>query len=250
MALIDLKKKVGVVLTKRNVPDNVKAQVGVAFDITGSMKNLYLNGTVQALAERLLAVALRFDDNGSLDAWSFCENSNELPTVNEQNYSQYVNESLINNPKIDKWGSTNFSPVLDDIRKFYFGKSGVRTKAVETETKGMFGFFKKKVTEFVPEKFVQAGENDGSIPVYLMFVTDGDNFDEPASKAVLTAMKDQNIYLEFIGIGTGATFNFCRTAADDYDNIGFVHIKDLGRTSDEQLYEELLNEEFCTWIKK
>lgn len=250
MALIDLKKKVGIVLEKRKVAANIMAQVGVAFDITGSMKHLYLNGTVQALAERLLAVALRFDDNGNLDAWSFCEDASELPGVNEQNYEKYVSESLINNGRINKWGSTNFSPALNKIKDFYFGSSEVRNKPVESETSGLFGLFKKKVTTFVPVTVVTEGQNTGDLPVYLMFITDGDNFDEPASWTMLEAMKDKNIYIEFVGIGTDAKFRFPQQAADKYGNVGFVHIKDLPRTTDEQLYEELLNEEFCAWIKK
>jgi hypothetical protein len=250
MALIDLKKKVGIVLEKRKVSSNIMAQVGVAFDITGSMKGLYNTGVVQALAERLLAVALRFDDNGNLDAWSFCEGSNELPGVTEKNYTNYVSESLVNNRSIEKWGGTNFSPVLNQINGFYFGSTEKRTKAVEVETKGMFGFFKKKEVSYVSEVVTVDGQNDGKLPVYLMFVTDGDNFDATAANLVIESMKDKNIYLEFVGIGTDAKFDFCKRAADKYANVGFVHFKDIVKTSDETLYEELLNEEFCAWLKK
>lgn len=247
--LIDLKKKVGIVLAKRNVSENIMAQVGVAFDITGSMQNLYMNGTVQSLAERLLAVALRFDDNGNLDAWSFCHGSDELPGVTEQNYANYVKKELIDG-NIDKWGGTSFAPVLEGIEKFYFG--GTSSKSVRTEKSagGIMGLFGKKKVEIVQETVTTAGENDGSMPVYLMFITDGDNFDQNAAADIVRKMKDENVYLEFIGVGTDATFSFCQKMAKDYGNVGFVHIKDINKITDEQLYETLLNEEFCEWIKK
>jgi hypothetical protein len=139
--------------------------------------------------------------------------------------------------------------VLNDIRQFYFGRNEKVTKAIKTETKGMFGLFKKEKVEYVSETVLTAGENDGKMPVYLMFVTDGDNFDESAANCVLEAMKGENIYVMFVGIGTGAKFTFCRKAADEYNNVGFEHFADIGKTSDEALYEKLLNEEFCTWLK-
>lgn len=247
--LIDLKKKVGIVLAKRKVPESIMLQVGVAFDITGSMKHLYNRGTVQTLAERLLAVALRFDDNGNLDAWSFCTGSDELPGINEANYAKYVDKELING-NIDKWGGTNFAPVLENIDAFYFGGTKISRKETEVSAGGLMGLFgkKKTVVENVAEK--TAGENDGSMPVYLMFLTDGDNFDEQYTSRLLEQLKSKNVYIEFIGIGTEATFKFCKKMADKYGNVGFAHIKDVTTISDDQLYETLLNEEFCEWIKK
>lgn len=251
MALIDLRKKVGIVLTKRNVSADIMAQVGVAFDITGSMQQLYTEGTMQTLAERLLAVALRFDDNGNLDAWSFCTSSDELPGVTERNYSNYVFESLINNPKIDKWGSTNFAPVLNNVKKFYFGSMQNRPKMIEKEADGFFGkLFGKKKEVMVRETVNVPGQNDGKMPVYLMFVTDGDCFDSTEAEYVLESLKDKNIYIEFIGVGVGATFKFCQVAAIKYQNVGFVQFKDLQATSDDQLYEGLLDDKFCNWLKK
>lgn len=61
-----LKKNVGVILEKKNL-NNVVARVGLVLDISGSMRKLYKNGTVQNVVERILAVASRFDDDGQLD---------------------------------------------------------------------------------------------------------------------------------------------------------------------------------------
>lgn len=67
MITIDLQKEnVKQVLEKKNIR-GVKARVGLVLDITGSMRALYKNGTVQKVVERILAVAHEFDDDGVLD---------------------------------------------------------------------------------------------------------------------------------------------------------------------------------------
>jgi hypothetical protein len=248
--MIDLKKKVGIVLEKRKVAATTMAQVGCAFDITGSMRGLYQNGTVQSLAERLLAVALRFDDNGTLDSWSFCDGSDELTPITEKNFANYVNEEMVNNRNISKWNGTNYAPVLRDIAGFYFGMSKeVITERQEKATSFLGKLFGKTETVRDVQVVTSGGQNDGKLPVYLMFITDGENFDGDEAWAVLEALKTQNIYVEFVGVGP-ETFKFCRKAADAFGNVGFVQIKNVDTISDEELYSSLLNEEFCTWIKK
>ena len=47
---------------------NTKARVAVALDFSGSMSRLYKDGSVQAVIERLLPIAVQFDDNGEMDS--------------------------------------------------------------------------------------------------------------------------------------------------------------------------------------
>ncbi|MEH7374633.1 VWA domain-containing protein, partial [Neobacillus drentensis] len=46
-----LKKTAGIVLEKKKLT-NVVARVGLVLDISGSMRNLYKNGSVQKVVER------------------------------------------------------------------------------------------------------------------------------------------------------------------------------------------------------
>ena len=57
-----LKKKVRIVLEKKQI-QHVTAKVGLVLDISGSMRKLYNDGTVQKVVERILAVASQFDDD-------------------------------------------------------------------------------------------------------------------------------------------------------------------------------------------
>ena len=51
MAIDLLKRKVGIVLEKRKLPQ-VTCEVKFALDISGSMQSLYDNGTVQAVLHK------------------------------------------------------------------------------------------------------------------------------------------------------------------------------------------------------
>ncbi|MFL6555983.1 MAG: VWA domain-containing protein, partial [Bacillus sp. (in: firmicutes)] len=77
-----LKKTAGIVLEKKKLA-NVVARVGLVLDISGSMRGLYKNGTVQKVVERILAVASQFDDDGSLDIWVYDNEYSRLKSVSE-----------------------------------------------------------------------------------------------------------------------------------------------------------------------
>lgn len=67
--MLNLEKRVETLslsLSKKKVA-NVKAQVGVALDISGSMLHLYTSEVMQEYINRILPVALKFDDNGVID---------------------------------------------------------------------------------------------------------------------------------------------------------------------------------------
>ncbi len=63
--VVDLSKKNGVDL------GSTSAKVVVVLDYSGSMANLYSNGTVQKTINRLVPLGLTFDDNGSIDVYLF-----------------------------------------------------------------------------------------------------------------------------------------------------------------------------------
>lgn len=42
---------------------NITSRVALVLDFSGSMRNLYKNGTVQSVIERIMPIAMQFDDN-------------------------------------------------------------------------------------------------------------------------------------------------------------------------------------------
>lgn len=75
-------------MSKDNKIDMTKhvARVALAMDYSGSMSNLFRNGSVQETVSRLLPIALRFDDNGELESWLFSNGSERLAAVTKDNY--------------------------------------------------------------------------------------------------------------------------------------------------------------------
>ena len=74
MGAIDLQKKSLKIVLEEKQLTTVTARVGLVLDITGLMRTLYKNGTVQKVVERILAVAAEFDDDGMLDIWVYDNN--------------------------------------------------------------------------------------------------------------------------------------------------------------------------------
>jgi hypothetical protein len=232
---IDLNKRiasVGVILTKKQLP-NVKAQVGVAFDISGSMQGLYRDGTVQDTAERVLAIAHRFDDNQSLDAWTFSNGSDELEAVTMENYPTFVQDEIFDNDSINKWGGTNYSPVMMSILNEYY-------PTVKTISGKILGLFGGKSTSEIKAKV--------DYPSYVIVITDGENDDKSVTLDLLNKVAGRNIYWQFIGIGN-AGFAFLKQVSAKLDNVGLITVDDLTKISDDDLYLQLLDDKFCNWMK-
>src|SRR3712207_5341447 len=64
-ALVDLYKSAGVSLGKHGL-DGLRAAVHLVVDYSGSMKPYYADGSVQALADRVLGLSAHLDDDGSV----------------------------------------------------------------------------------------------------------------------------------------------------------------------------------------
>ncbi|UOO93180.1 TerD family protein [Vitreoscilla stercoraria] len=88
--LLDLTKKSLISLEKKNLL-NLKARVGLVLDRSGSMFKQYQQGDVQKVIDRVLPLALNFDDDGSFECWAFGRNTVQLDDVSMKNVRDYTN---------------------------------------------------------------------------------------------------------------------------------------------------------------
>lgn len=214
LSVIDLRKKIVQVTLEKKQMTHVMARVGLVLDISGSMRTLYKNGTVQEVVERILAVACKFDDNAALDVWIYDNEFSRLPAATEDDFENYVHKHVMENKHIHKFGYNNEPPVmLDVIRKYTV-------------------------------------EEDSPLPVFMVFINDG-GVVKPIKK-VITDAAVQPIFWQFVGIGN-ADFDVLRRLdameGRVVDNANFIHIEDIAAISDEALYQLLLNE-FPLWLKE
>lgn len=240
---INLEKKVqtvNLVLEKRGLKKAPTCQVGFACDISGSMHTNFNRGVVQETVNRLLAVANRFDDNGEMEVWAFNSGSKALPPANSDHFGNYVDSVMLKHCSVN--GSTSYAPVMKDIVNHYFYED-----QPQSQPRGLLS----RLFGSGSDNVAAVRKKETGDPAVNYFITDGDNNDKSAAEAVFkeTADKKLPIYWMMVGIGTETNFSFIRKMADKYPNVGFVHLKDLGSTSDEELFDSLITTEFCEWTK-
>lgn len=191
-----------------------RARVGVVVDFSGSMRPLYRDGSVQRALNRLIPLALRFDDNGELDIWLFHNSYRRMESMALNNFDRYVDDVIIASG--ERFGGTKYAPVLEDTVNYYcYGKSYDEP------------------------------------PAFVIFITDGDNSDKAATNNIVRALSNENIFVQFVGIGD-EEFEYLQKLDNlkgrDIDNTGFISVKSFESLSDDQLYEKLL-EQYIQWLK-
>ena len=208
---ISLRKDKVVSLQKSNPILDTKARVALVLDYSGSMNHYFEDGTVQSVIERLIPLALTFDDNGVLDFWIFQDKCYRLKGVTLNNFYGLSKRIMKQYPM----GGTCYAPVMQDVDKFYMKKE--------------------------PAPIVN----------YVIFITDGDNSDKSETTDILTKMAKHPIFFQFIGIGNEdfPYLKKLDDLSGRYvDNADFFKVEDINTMSDDDLYSKLFTE-FPSWLK-
>ena len=259
-------KRVKFVLEKRNLP-KMCAAVGITLDVSSSMQGLYREGRVQRVVEQIVPVGLRFDDNGCLDVKTFSSGESyvsDITKINRNNYEGFVEREILSKSSVPKWGGTDYYPVIKNMLIEYgFYRAGVqgnsRANAVP-KAKGWVGRLWQSIglgndedaTPSRSESNRLVAESTSGEPVINYFLTDGENDDKTHVRDILLECQHAkvNMYFMFIGIGE-TSFEFLKEIAKEFDNVGFLSVKDLARFVDaDDLYEQLRPEELTKWLKQ
>ncbi|MDQ2723295.1 MAG: VWA domain-containing protein, partial [Actinomycetota bacterium] len=174
-AMLSLTKKAAVSLEKRGLGEHT-ARVALCLDISGSMNRLYRNGSIAKLAERVLALGLRFDDDGQVDVFLFGRDGHQAGALQLDNRTDYVPSML---KQFGLEPATYYGKAMALIRQHYFGSAESRREP-----------------------------RADTVPVYVMFVTDGQTFDEDGAREQVISSSYEPLFWQFMAIGASA-----RTAA-------------------------------------
>jgi len=237
--LLNLRKQIVLNLAKSNGIENQKAQVVLCIDRSGSMQSLYNNGTVQKIIDRVVPIAMQFDDNQAFEMYVFDDNVIKHPNeVTLSNYSNVVNKEMSHY----RWGGTNYAPPIKQILKDYVGVE------VKQQTQDV-GFFKKLFGTPKQESVLNTTKTLQT-PVYVIFITDGENFDKEEARQAIIESSKYGIFYQFVGIGN-EQFRFLNeldTLSGRFiDNANFFKVSNPNTITDEELYSLLLAE-FPSWI--
>ncbi len=217
--LVSLAKKAAVSLEKRHL-DRIVAKVGLVLDASGSMTGQYRKGDVQAVVDRILPLAVHFDDDGELDTWAFAEKAQELSAVTMMNVKGYVDR-----------------------------ESGGWVKWMQRLNAGIN--YEPAVIRDVIRKYKGDALSRNTMPAYVIFISDGGVGSNHEVERLLVEASKLPIFWQFVGVG-GSNYGILErldTMSGRYiDNCNFFSLDDLHKVSDEVLYERLLNE-FPAWLE-
>lgn len=244
-AMVSLVKKAGVTLEKKGLSDH-RARVALCLDISASMTTLYRAGKVQQLCERILALAVQFDDDGACDVFTFGTGGYEEGPLDLHNHKGWVDQ-LLQRRKLEY--GTDYGLAMQAVRRHYFPDAAGGHRAAPTSD---------------------------TMPVYVMFVTDGHTTDPNGSRNQVMWSSYEPLFWQFMAIGTssrnvtpagappprrkrrgggggmrGGDFAFLEELDDMpgryVDNADFFSVADPAAIPDEQLYD-LMMTEYPDWL--
>lgn len=218
--LVPLTKKAAVSLEKSGLAGH-RARCVLCLDISSSMRALYAGGQVQALADRVMALATRLDDDGELDVFLFGDRGHRPKPMRLDGCSEYIRE-LLEDHGLEP--GTRYHTAMKLVREHCFGGSERRASPLEQP-----------------------------LPVYVMFVTDGGTSNRASAENQVRWSSQEPIFWQFMAIGSPKDSNFEFLERLDeldgrlLDNAGFFSIDDPAGLSDDELYARMMRE-YPAWV--
>lgn len=127
------------------------------------MSGFYRSGAIVTLVQRILALGLRFDDDGEIDVFLFGADAHDYGSVGVEDYRHFAPTMQHRYPLE---GGTNYGRAIALIRRHY-------------------------------QRDLQAGRQ----PVYVMFVTDDETQDRAESKRQIWDASREPIFWQFMALG-------------------------------------------------
>lgn len=211
MKKISLRKDKVISLAKERDLSDVRSRVALVLDFSYSMEDLFDDGTVQSIIERIIPLALHFDDNGELDFWIFQDSFKKLDGITLDNFYGLAKDVK----KHNRMGGTEYAPVMQDVDRFYIEEEPV------------------------------------NLPNYVIFITDGDNSDKTRAEEMISKISNHPIFFQFIGVGDSSFSFLEKLDEMEgryIDNANFFSVSNINDMSDDDLYDKLFAE-FPSWLK-
>ncbi|KRD15522.1 MULTISPECIES: VWA domain-containing protein [unclassified Streptomyces] len=215
-ALVSLYKSAGASLARHGL-DGQRAAVYLVVDYSGSMKPYYEDGSVQALADRVLGLSAHLDDDGRVPVVFFSTDVDAVTDIALADHRGRVDRIAAG---LGHMGRTSYHLAMDAVIDHYLD-SGARE------------------------------------PALVVFQTDGGPVNKLAAERYLCKASKLPLFWQFIGFGDRGSkqFDFLRRldelpvpAKRAVDNAGFFHAgPDPRKVSDADLYDRLVSE-FPGWL--
>ncbi len=215
-ALVGRDKTAGVSLAKHGL-DGLRAAVYLVVDYSGSMKPYYKDGSVQALADRVLGLSAHLDDDGTVPVVFFSTDVDAVTDIALADHRGRI-ERIVSG--LGHMGKTSYHLAMDAVIDHYL-------------------------------------DSGSTEPALVVFQTDGGPINKLAAEKYLCKAARLPLFWQFIGFGDphSKQFDYLRRLDDlavpakrPVDNAGFFHAgEDPRGVADSELYDRLVRE-FPTWL--
>ncbi|MGX1884362.1 VWA domain-containing protein [Streptomyces sp. NPDC055287] len=215
-ALVSLYKSAGVSLRKLGMSGQ-RAAVYLVLDYSGSMKPYYQDGSVQALADRVLGLSANLDDDGSVPLVFFSTDVDAVTDIALDNHRGRIDKIVAG---LGHMGRTSYHLAMDAVIDHYL-------------------------------------DSGSTAPALVVFQTDGGPINKLAAERYVCKAAKLPLFWQFVGFGNtrSTQFDFLRKldelavpARRPVDNAGYFHAgQDPRQVSDAELYDQLVRE-FPAWL--
>ncbi|MBJ6638268.1 VWA domain-containing protein [Streptomyces sp. DHE7-1] len=215
-ALVEPYRTAGISLRKHGL-DDLRAAVYLVVDHSGSMRPYYQDGSVQALADRVLGLSAHLDDDGRVPVVFFSTDIDAVTDIALDAHEGRVEEIAAG---LGHMGRTSYHLAMDAVIDHYL-------------------------------------DSGATAPALVVFQTDGGPVSRPAAERYLCKAARLPLFWQFVGFGDpdSRQFDFLRRLDDlavparrAVDNAGFFHAgRDPRRVPDAELYDRLVGE-FPRWL--
>ncbi|MCC6621329.1 MAG: VWA domain-containing protein [Deltaproteobacteria bacterium] len=219
----------------------IEAEVVVVLDVSPRMTPLYADGSLQRLVAALLALAMKFDDDGVVPVWTFADEARHVGKMRRDDYVAWVDKNLPPPPLLTpgvKLPPSRYAPFIDAIAQRFFPREWATPPIV----KQVGDRLKRTVHEYA--SLIEPRES----PVFVIVVTSGDCDDPMETSKLLRRASHLPIFWQFAAVaptdGAVPEFRFLRgidKLTDTHmDSCGFFFADDFRDA--ERLFEGLLGE--------
>ncbi|MGW0965411.1 vWA domain-containing protein [Streptomyces sp. NPDC002516] len=215
-ALVSAYRSAGISLTKNGLSGQ-RAAVYLVVDYSGSMKPYYDDGSVQALADRVLGLSAHLDDDGTVPVVFFSTDVDAVTDIALDNHRGRIASIAAG---LGHMGRTSYHLAMDAVI----------------------------------DRYLDSGSD---APALVVFQTDGGPINKLAAERYLCKAARLPMFWQFIGFGDRGSkqFDFLRRLDDlavpqkrVVDNAGFFHAgSDPREVGDAELYDRMVAE-FPHWL--
>ncbi|MEU8619967.1 VWA domain-containing protein [Streptomyces sp. NPDC048623] len=215
-ALVSLYKEAGDSVRRHGI-DGQRVAVYLVVDYSGSMKPYYADGTVQALADRVLGLAAQFDDDGRVPVVFFSTDVDCETDIVLGEHEGRIDRIVAG---LGHMGKTSYHLAMDAVIDHYL-------------------------------------DSGTDAPALVVFQTDGGPINKPAAERYVCKSARLPLFWQFVGFGDpdSRQFEFLRKLDElavpqkrQVDNAGFFHAGRNPRTvPDAELYDRLVAD-FPAWL--